>query len=112
MSPSGNDSIFGVPDLEWTLSAYVQVQMHPYDLLFYDPRSRNYTVNRWVDDLNSRYGGVNGVLLWPTYTNLGVDDRNAYDMSRLLPGGGWEALRTSIVRELHELGVKVLWPCK
>ena len=110
LSPDGNDAIFSVPELRWTRSAYIQVQSHPYDLLFWDVRARNYTVGRWLDDLTQRYGGIDAVLLWPTYTNLGADDRNAYDMSRLMPGGGWEGLRTGIVRQLNARGVRVLWP--
>ena len=118
LAPDGNDPIFSVAELRWTRSAYIQVQSHPYDLFFYDPRTRLYTVQRWLDDLTTRYGGIDAVLLWPTYTNLGVDDRNNFDLSRLLPtgaqalgpGGGWEAVRTGIVSELRARGVRTLWP--
>ena len=82
--------------------------MHPYDLFFYDPVKHTYTVDKWLDDVNQRYGGVNGILIWPTYTNIGVDDRNAYDLIRLLPGGLDELRR--VVDELHSRGVSVLWP--
>ena len=63
LSPDGNDAIFSVPELRWTRSAYIQVQSHPYDLLFWDVRARNYTVGRWLDDLTQRYGGIDAVLL-------------------------------------------------
>ena len=51
---------------------------------------------------------MDAALLWPTYPMLGIDDRNAYDMIRSLPGG-IDALR-GVVRELHDEGVRVLWP--
>ena len=61
--------------------------MHPFDRLFYDEASGGYTVGRWLADLRERFGGVDAALLWPTYPMLGIDDRNAYDMIRSLPGG-------------------------
>jgi iron(II)-dependent oxidoreductase len=82
--------------------------MHPYDLFFYDPVSGNYTVSRWLDDLNRRYGGIDAMLMWPTYTNIGADDRNQFDLFRALPGGLDAVAR--ITAELKQLGVRVLWP--
>ena len=66
-----------------------------------------YTVDRWLGDLNRRYGGIDAALLWPTYTNLGIDDRNQFDLTRTLPGGV-DALRR-VVEQLHSRGVRVLW---
>ena len=34
-----------------------------------------WTVDRYLDDLKNRYGGIDSVLIWPTYTNIGIDDR-------------------------------------
>ena len=80
---------FDEPSLAWTQSAYVQAQMHPMDRYFFDGPSgnRSYTVTRFLDDLRARYGGVDGLLVWNTYPHLGFDDRNAFDLIRLLPGG-------------------------
>ena len=58
--------IYEVDALKWTQSAYMQPQMHPYDRLFYDEVSGTYTVDKWMDDLSSRYGGIDSVLVWPT----------------------------------------------
>ena len=58
-----------------------------YDRFLWDPVARNWTVGRYLDDLRSRYGGIDSVLVWPTYTNIGADDRNAFDLFRNLPGG-------------------------
>ena len=102
------------PDLAWTQSAFVHVQMHPFDSFFYDREAGRYTVARWLDDLRARFGGVDAALIWPTYPMLGIDDRNAYDMIRDMPGaeapGGSFGHLRPLVRELHEAGVRVLWP--
>jgi len=45
------------------------------DRYFYDPVAGNYTVDRYVDDLERRYGG-DSVLIWPTHPNMGIDNRN------------------------------------
>ena len=101
--------------LSWTVTAYVQTQMHPFDRYFYDRGSgssssssssssttnsstttaHNYTVARYLDDAAARYGGLDAVLVWPSYSNLSVDDRNQFDIFRALPGGGWAAWRAS-----------------
>jgi hypothetical protein len=53
-----------VPELQWTQTSYIQPQMHPYDRFFFD--GKNYTVRKWLDDVNERYGGVDSILMWPT----------------------------------------------
>src|SRR2546429_4752553 len=57
------------------------------DRFFFDPIAGKYTVDRYLDDLQKRYGGVDAVLIWPTYPNLGIDDRNQIDMIHCMPGG-------------------------
>jgi formylglycine-generating enzyme required for sulfatase activity len=96
------------PGTQWTQSSFVQTQMMVHDRYFYDPAKRNYTVDRYLDDLIARYGGIDSVLLWHVYPNLGVDDRNQFDLFRDLPGG-IEGLRGAI-EQFHKRGVKVLFP--
>ena len=31
-----DNTVFDRPDLKWTQTSYIQVQMHPYDRYFYD----------------------------------------------------------------------------
>ncbi len=57
------------------------------DRYFYDPVAHRYTVDRYLDDLEKRYGGIDAVLIWPTYPNMGIDNRNQHDMIRSMPGG-------------------------
>ena len=83
-------------------------QVHPYDRFFFDEVSGNYTVERFLADLERRYGGVDAVLLWPTYTNIGIDDRNQFDFFRTMPGG-LDGVK-QVTAELHAAGVRVLFP--
>ena len=96
------------PELLWTQSSFVQPQMMTHDRYFYDPVQRQYTVDRYLGDLDKRYGGIDSVLLWPTYPNLGVDSRNEYDLFCDLPGGVSEMKK--VVEQFHGHGVRVLFP--
>ena len=68
----------------------------------------NYTVQKYLDDVNVRYGGVDSILMWPTYTNIGADARSQYDLFNAMPGG-LPGVR-AVVDQLHAAGVKVLLP--
>jgi len=102
------DSAYSQETLRWTQSSFVQPQMMVHDRYFYDLRAGHYTVDRYLEDLLRRYGGIDSVLIWHTYPNLGVDDRNQYDLFRDLPGG-LDAVR-EMVRAFHQRGVRVFFP--
>lgn len=96
------------PELKWTQRNFVCVQMMIEERNFYDPLAGRYTVDRYLDGLNQEFGGVDSVLVWDTYPNLGVDDRNQYDRLRDLPGGIRGVRR--MVADFHRRGVRVLFP--
>ena len=101
-------SRYGMPALRWTQSSFIQPQMMVQDRSFYDPATGRYTVDRYLDDLEKRYGGVDAVLVWATYPNMGVDDRNQLEMVESMPGG-IQAVR-QMVADFHRRGVRVLFP--
>ena len=74
----------------------------------YDPAAHRYTVDRYLDDLESRYGGIDAILIWSTYPNLGIDDRNQLDMVQSMPGGV-SGVR-HLIDDFHRRGVQVLFP--
>jgi len=96
------------PDLALTRQIFSQVQLLIWDRTFYDPETSEYTVDRFLDDTESRIGPIDAVLIWHVYPNLGVDDRNQFDLLRDLPGG-LPALR-EVVEKFHCRGVKVFFP--
>ena len=101
-------SRYALPQLQWTQSSFMQPQMMVQDRYFYDPVARHYTVDRYLDDLQKRYGGIDAVLIWPTYPNMGIDDRNQHDLIRSMPGG--VAGVRQMVADFHKRGVRVLFP--
>ena len=103
-----SDDFYNLPALRWTQSSFIQPQMMVEDRYLYDPETRKYTVDRYLDDLDKRYGGIDAVLVWPTYPNLGVDTRNQLDMVRTMPGGV-EGVR-QMVADFHHRHVRVLFP--
>jgi len=99
---------YQAPALEWAQSSFIQPQMMVHDRYFFDPAAGNYTVDRYLDDLDKRYGGIDAVLIWATYPNMGIDDRNQLDMVRSMPGGV-DGVRKAVAG-FHRRGVRVLFP--
>jgi len=96
------------PQLAWTQSSFVQPQMMIHDRYFFDPAAGRYTVDRYLDDLDRRYGGIDSVLVWQSYPNMGIDNRNQYDLLRDMPGG--VAGVRQMIADFHRRGVRVLFP--
>ena len=103
-----DDAEYRRPELLWTQRNFVQPQSMVEERYFFDPIQGKYTVTRFLDDFDTRYGGVDSVLLWPVYPNIGIDNRNQWDLLRDLPGGV-PALR-KVVEDFHKRGVRVFFP--
>jgi hypothetical protein len=50
--------------LAWGQRSFIQPQMMVEERTFYDPVAGKYTVDRYLDDLGARYGGIDSVLIW------------------------------------------------
>jgi formylglycine-generating enzyme required for sulfatase activity len=96
------------PELQWTQRSFIQPQTMVEDRYFYDPVAGRYTVDRYLDDVQERYGGIDSILLWPVYPDIGIDNRNQHDLLRAMPGG--LAGLKQVVADFHRRGVKVFFP--
>ena len=101
-------SRYARPEFQWVQSSFIQPQVMVEDRYLYDPVAHRYTVDRYLDDVEKRYGGVDSVLLWPAYPNMGIDNRNQHDMVRSLPGG--VAGVRQMIADFHRRNVRVLFP--
>jgi len=97
-----------VSEVQWARQSFIQPQVMIHERYLYDRESGQWTVGKYLDDVRSRYGGIDSILLWASYPNIGTDVRNQFDMLEDVPGG-LEALR-NVVEEFHTEGVKVLLP--
>jgi gamma-glutamyl hercynylcysteine S-oxide synthase len=103
-----DDANYRRPELQWAQRNFVHAQMMVEDRYFFDPVAGRYTVDRYLDDLEQRFGGIDSVLLWFVYPNIGIDDRNKTDLAHDLPGG-LDGLK-SAVDDFHRRGVRVFLP--
>jgi formylglycine-generating enzyme required for sulfatase activity len=103
-----DDSRYHEPALAWIKKSFIYVQMMAVDRYFYDPIQRKYTVDLYLDDLKKRYGGLDAVLIWPTYPNMGIDNRNQFDWVSNMPGG-IQGVRQMVI-DFKKRGVRVFFP--
>lgn len=103
-----NDREYRRPEFKWVKTSFIYAQMMAHERYFYDPVTNKYTVDRYLNDLKKRYGGLDAVLIWPTYPNIGVDNRNQFDLVADMPGG--KAALKQMIRDFHKRGVRVFFP--
>jgi formylglycine-generating enzyme required for sulfatase activity len=103
-----NDSEYLRPELNWIRKTFIYAQVMAHDRYLYDPVSRTYTVDRYLTDVKKRYGGLDAVLIWPTYPNMGIDNRNQFDLLAAMPGE-IEGVK-KMVLDFKKRGVRVFFP--
>lgn len=103
-----NDSEYRKPEFSWIRKTFIYAQMMAHDRYFYDPVSGKYTVDRYLNDLKKRYGGIDAVLIWPTYPNIGIDNRNQYDLVADMPGGVKGVKQ--MIKDFKKRGIRVFFP--
>ncbi|KAI7900048.1 C-type lectin protein [Cokeromyces recurvatus] len=101
-------SSYDISKLQWVQASYVQPHVMMNDLFLFDPKTNKFTVDKFVNDIEERYGKVDSVVVWPAFPNLGCDSRNSEDYFRCLPGGT-TAIR-GLVEEFHMKNIKVIFP--
>jgi gamma-glutamyl hercynylcysteine S-oxide synthase len=99
---------YDLKELAWTKNVYTYAQVMAHDRYLYDPQKRKYTVDRFLADVTKRYGGLDAVLIWPTYPNIGIDDRNQLDYLAGMPGG-YNGVK-EMIAQFHQRNVRVFFP--
>ena len=107
-SKNVNLSIYDDESISWARTSFVQPQLMVHDRFLYDRMLNTWTVEKYLNDVKERYGGIDSILLWQGYPNIGMDERNQFDMLESLPGG-MDGLR-QMVNDFTMHGVRVLLP--
>jgi formylglycine-generating enzyme required for sulfatase activity len=100
-----DDKYYRAKEFAWVSSNLVSTKIMSWEMLFIDPETGKYTVDKFLEYGEKEYGGFDNVLLWQAYPRIGFDERNQFDFYRDLPGG-LEELR-EVTKACHEKGVKV-----
>ncbi len=74
------------PDLAWYRRQWLQHFTFLYGGEIFDHTRGRFDANRLLDE-GLRFGGYDGLLLWPAYPRIGVDERSQWDFYDDLPGG-------------------------
>ena len=100
-----SDIYYTKPEYQWASKTFSTFFLMANDLHLYD-KNWNYNIKDCLDKYESNYGGVDIVLLWATYPQLGFDNRDQFMFYRNLPGG-ISALR-KLCDELHTMDKKLM----
>jgi gamma-glutamyl hercynylcysteine S-oxide synthase len=90
---------------KWASTAYSTLFLMANDKSLYDATG-NYDIQNCLKKYEENYGGADVIVLWPTYPQLGFDNRNQYAFYRNLPGG--VAGLKQLTNELHRMGKKLM----
>ena len=74
------------PALEWTQSCFACALVWLWDELLYDHDAGRFTPDRFLDDAEREFGGLDALVLWHAYPVIGIDERNQFDYYRDAPG--------------------------
>ena len=92
-------------EYKWAATAYSTFFLMANERSLYDENG-NYAIKNCLKKYEENYGGVDVVVLWPTYPQLGFDNRSQYEFYRNLPGG--MAGLKQLCNELHQMGKKLM----
>lgn len=89
---------------KWASGAYAVCFVMAGDRALYDSNF-HYDIKKFLARYESDYGGVDIVLLWAAYPQLGFDGRDQYSFYRRLPGG--TAALKKLSEQLHAIGKRL-----
>ncbi|GGM90229.1 hypothetical protein GCM10010967_23980 [Dyadobacter beijingensis] len=90
---------------KWASAAYSTFFLMANEKSLYDHQG-NFDITACIQKYEQEYGGVDVVVLWPTYPQLGFDQRTQFDFYRNLPGG--MAGLKKLASDLHAMGKKLM----
>jgi formylglycine-generating enzyme required for sulfatase activity len=106
IAKQAENNTFKIPEeLSWTHQNYVMGFVFIWDSKFWDAEKGEYLVDEYCNTMQKEFGGIQSVVLWHSYPNIGIDERNQFEMLRTMPGGIKGVKK--VVGDFHKNGVKV-----
>lgn len=106
LEKQAENNLLTIPDeLFWSHENFLMGFVFMWDHTFWSPEKGEYLVDSYCKTMEKEFGGLQSVILWHSYPNIGIDERNQFDFFDALPGGR-EGLK-QVVDDFHRNGVKV-----
>jgi len=102
---SENNTLEIPPELACSHQNFVMGFVFMWDQDFWDPVKGRYTVDAFCDKMEHEFGGFQSVILWHSYPNIGIDEKNQFDFFNQMPGG-LGGIR-KVVDDFHRHDIKV-----
>ncbi|MBC7934043.1 MAG: SUMF1/EgtB/PvdO family nonheme iron enzyme [Rhizobacter sp.] len=99
--------LYDRPEMQWLKKNFIMGFAFIWDNDFWDHTTSKYKVKAYCDKMKREFGGFQSVMIWHSYPNIGIDEKNQFDYFYNMPGGGVKAL-ASVVKEFHNNGVKAI----
>jgi len=100
------DNSYGKPEFAWMQRCFAFGKVMLFDRAFVDPVNSEFLVDRWLDQMDADFGGLDALALWQAYPRIGVDRRNQFDHYRDVPGGIPGLAK--LIDKIHARGTKVV----
>lgn len=75
----GEPARYDDPASSWASRCFTVAQVWLWDELFFDFATQRFTPQRFIADAHTRFGGLDGIVLWHAYPVIGIDERNQWD---------------------------------
>lgn len=98
--------LYDRPEMGWLKTNFIMGFAFIWDNDFWDAKTSRYKVKEYCDKMKKEFGGFQSVMIWHSYPNIGIDEKNQFDYFYNMPGG--LAALTNIVKEFHNNGVKAI----
>lgn len=99
--------IYARPEMQWVKKNFITGFVYIWDNDFWDFAQGRYKVKEYCDMMKKEFGGLQSILLWQNYPNMGIDQTNQIEMFDKMPGG--RTALAAVVKTFHENGVRVIY---
>lgn len=100
-----DDTLYRQPEFAWAQRCFAFHFAMLSDQMLMDQQTGRYTPEVYLEYASREFGGMDAIVLWHAYPNIGIDERNQFDFYRDAPGG-LKALH-ELVQAFHAQGVRV-----
>jgi hypothetical protein len=97
-------------ELSWYQDQIVQHFTFMYGREILNLATGEFEIDRFLNEGERDFGGYDGMLIWPVYPRIGIDERTQWDFFDDVPGGR-EGLR-AMAQRARERGVRFFVPYK